>query len=395
MKLFKEIEDNNAYRLMVVLGREKMDSEDVEEAKKLIDQVDVADLWKACTEHEMEAVIYPNFLTLMPDKVPTYWTEAYKKAKVQLDFMMMHLERVAQGLAKHDIPIIALKNGGIAAGLIDDVAKCPMGDIDTLVRQADFHKAHEVLLQLGFEFKFRSEFEFEDLSEAYIDGGTEYHIKDKESGLEMWFEMSWRPVAGRWIRLDKEPKADVLISESVSIENSKVRLLSPEDNLLQVAIHTAKHSYVREPGFRLHLDVDRVVKYSEINWKKFLAKTKQVGARNAIYFSLYIAKKLFKTPIPESVIKALRPSALRRRYIFSTLANVRLLHPVEEKFSKVQFVLFQVMLYDRVVDIFRVIVPSVDWLREKYDFKSAFLVPIYVGYRMLDLVGIRKSKLDK
>ena len=51
---------------------------------------------------------------------------------------------------------------------------------------------------------------------------------------------------------------DDLIDRSQQIEGTSLRILSPEDNLLQVCLHTAKHSYVRSPGFRLHLDVDQL-----------------------------------------------------------------------------------------------------------------------------------------
>jgi len=56
-------------------------------------------------------------------------------------------------------------------------------------------------------------------------------------------------VAGRWIRPDQEPGAEELLARSISIPGSAARLLAPEDNLLQIALHTAKHSYVRAPGF--------------------------------------------------------------------------------------------------------------------------------------------------
>ena len=85
----------------------------------------------------------------------------------------------------------------------------------------------------------------------------------------MWVELQWRPVAGRWIREDQEPNADDLINRSLPITGTNVRLLAPEDNLLQVCLHTAKHSYMRAIGFRLHTDVDRIVNYQNINWNIF------------------------------------------------------------------------------------------------------------------------------
>lgn len=268
-----------------------------------------------------------------------------------------------------------------------------MGDIDTLVNKDDFLEAHQTLIDMGFEFEFRSEHELEDLDQAFIDGGTEYYFTDHE-GNEMWFELSWRPISGRWIRLDKEPDAKMMINNSILVDDTKVRILAPEDNLLQVAIHTAKHSYVRDPGFRLHLDVERIVKHSEINWKVFQKKVELVGTKTAVYYSLYIAARLFDTPIPQTLLIELKPGWLKNWYITRTLKKAELLHPTAQKFSKVGFVLFQIMLYDNVIDIYKVIIPSSKWLKEKYKYKSSLLTPWYMFVRFLDLIGFRKSKAE-
>ena len=77
------------------------------------------------------------------------------------------------------------------------------------------------------------------------------------------------------LETDKSSKEGKLIPE--------YQILSPEDNLLQVALHTAKHSYVRAPGFRLHSDVDRIVCFQEINWNIFgLASNKITSSNTAL-----------------------------------------------------------------------------------------------------------------
>ncbi len=204
--------------------------------------------------------------------------------------------------------------------------------------------------------------------------------------------MSWRPIAGRWIRQDKEPKAEDLIDHSVLVKNTRVRILSPEDNLLQVAIHTAKHSYVREPGFRLHLDVERIVKHHHINWELFLKKVDETGTKTAVYYSLFIAKNLFETPVPLNVLQKLNPGWLKNKLITGILKKVKLLHPTQKKFTKIDFVVFQLLLYDSFGDITKVIFPSVDWMKKKYQFKSSIFYPYYLTFRIMDLVGVRKKK---
>ena len=208
----------------------------------------------------------------------------------------------------------------------------------------------------------------------------------------MWFELAWRVVAGRWVRLDLEPDCDALIESSYLAKDTKVGILSPEDNLLQVSVHTAKHSYVRAPGLRLHLDVERIVAHKEIDWNVFLEKVRAAHVKTSTYFSLYLAKMLFDTPIPDKVLAALRPTKGKEKRILSLISKAGLLHPKARKFSKIEFLRFQTSLYDKVSDAWFVIWPKGGRLREIYGYKSPLKTPYYVVVRALDLVGIRKKK---
>ena len=174
-----------------------------------------------------------------------------------------------------------MKNAGIATGIYKVPVCSPMGDLDLLVSTDDFHQAHEILMNdLGYTFEFRSELEDEDLEEAFKGGGTEYY-KDV-NGYKVWLELQWRPVAGRWIQPHNEPNGNELMKRSIPIKNSFVHLLSPEDNLLQVCLHTAKHSFCRAPGFRLHSDVDRVVRFSNIDWDVFFNIVNKMKLKTAV-----------------------------------------------------------------------------------------------------------------
>ena len=119
---------------------------------------------------------------------------------------MKELDSVALLLSNSQIPLVALKNSGITRGLYPYYGACPMGDIDVLVRRSDFRKAHELLIANGYKMKFRSPLETENLEVAERHGGAEYSV-DLPSGEHLWFELQWRPVAGRWIRPDQEPDA--------------------------------------------------------------------------------------------------------------------------------------------------------------------------------------------
>lgn len=357
----------------------------------LYEQVGDALLWQMAQKNRVPPLV-AHALQECPKlaEVPEHWSQAHEKTDNRISAYLVELDRIADLLADQGILLVALKNGGIARGLYPCPGCCPMGDLDVLVEKRHFRQAHQVLLAEGYHFEFRSPLEEAELEAAEKSGGAEYW-KILPSGEKLWLEMQWRPVAGRWIRPDQEPLAEELMARSVPIPGTAVRLLSPEDNLLQVALHTAKHSYVRAPGFRLHLDVDRIVRRQPIDWDLFLGRVLALQVKAAVYFSLAIPKALFETPIPEEVLARLKPAAWKERLISRWLQRAGLFNPDEQKFSRVGYILFTALLYDDLGGLWRGIFPDRSWMRERYDFHSNLLLPYYHFRRLADLMLHRVS----
>lgn len=383
-KLFDFLQ-NDIYRLMLDMSKEIHTDKEIEEIKERFLAADKQKLYKAAHLHELDGVVgsLAKHLGLC---LGDEWQEEYDRQQRHLTFLREKAKEICGIMDKAGIPMVILKNGGIMIGLVDNAAKCPMEDIDSLVRKSDFYKAHEILVNNGFTFKFRSEYEAEKFDEAYRDGATEYYITTPD-GEKMWFELAWRAVAGRWIRPDLEPDTDGFIERAYCPDGTKARVLSPEDNLLQVCIHTAKHSYVRAPGLRLHMDVDRIVAHTEVDWDLFLQKVKATHVKTSTYLSLYIPSVLFGTNVPQYVLDELKPKNINK--LLAMLADAGLLNPKETKFSKIQFLRFQTALYDSKCDILRVIYPSTKWMQERY---NCTFTAVHTVLRLLDLVGIRKKK---
>lgn len=283
------------------------------------------------------------------DTLLAAWRETYNRSGQRMRAFLSELDGVAARLARDGIQLVALKNAGIARGIYPDPACCPMGDLDVLVDRARFRDAHRLILELGFTHASRSTVEPADLEHGLASGGTEYLKRAGEH--DVWFELQWRPIAGRWIPQHREPDGALLIGRSVPIPGTDVRLLSPEDNMLQVALHTAKHSYVRAPGLRLHTDVDRLTAFAPPDWTRVVELATEVGAKTATYFSLAIARALLRTPVPEHVLEALAPPAWKRAVVTRWLRAVDLFEPHERKFRRPGLLAFQSLLYDDVTSI--------------------------------------------
>jgi hypothetical protein len=337
-------------------GIRHIDAVEPQAFSKLYQEIGEERAWVAASE--VHSIIAPALRKALPgNKVPSRWLDAEKGAITKIKSYMDALDHASNLLANEGIALLALKNSGIARGIYPHLAACPMGDIDVLVDKADFRRAHAILAANGFKLKFRCPFEEDNIEAAEEGGGAEYTYT-LPNGDNLWFELQWRPVAGRWIQTDQEPRASDLIKRSIPIEGSKARLLSPEDNLLQVSLHTAKHTYVRAPGYRLHTDVDRIVRHYDIDWDVFCNRVTDLKLKTATYLSLYLAKELLETPIPRQVLGKLRPPSWKLKLMLAWLNKVGLFNPNEKKWSKLGYICFVSLLYDQPSDFFKGLFPK-------------------------------------
>ncbi|MCB0127922.1 MAG: hypothetical protein KDE58_36910, partial [Caldilineaceae bacterium] len=149
----------------------------------------------------------------------------------------------------------------------------------------------------------------------------------------------------------------------------------------------AKHTYVRAPGFRLHLDVERIVRaYPDLGWQLFVSRVKALQVCTAVYFSLVIPYELFETPIPPWVLEALRPAAWKKATLRRWIQKAGLFNPHEKKFARVKYILFTALLYDDFKGLLRGIFPDGKWMQEHYQFRSQLLLPYYHLHRLGNLL---------
>jgi hypothetical protein len=359
-----------------------------EKIASLFGKIGEKNCFDLCEKNNVTCIAYDALNQCPSITLCSYWKNSFDSTEKRITEYMSELDKVSAMLADHGIPLIALKNSGIARSLYPILGASPMGDLDVLVDKADFRNAHSVLIKFGYSMKFRSPLEEENIDSAEQHGGAEYSVT-LESGNHLWFELQWRPIAGRWIRVDQEPSATDLIKRSVAIDGSQARLLSPEDNLLQVALHTAKHTYVRAPGFRLHTDVDRVVRSTNIDWDKFVEEVKRIEVRTAVFLSLALANRLLRTPVPESVLSELSPGSLKTRVLIFWLHRVGLFYPDGKKWGRLGYIIFVALLYDNLSGLLKSILPPPSVIRNHYvNYPNRPLVWLYI-IRAIDLIKNR------
>lgn len=387
MKMTDYIWHNVYYQLLVLSIREHIDDETKQKIQCLLDHYDERQFYKTAEEHECSSIVFSNLRNSGIKLNSKYWEKRYNEVKNRIDSYFREIADIEKAASAGHLRFILLKNSGITAKYMDDRGKCPMGDIDIIVRRDDFESMHSIIEECGFTLKFRSPGERSSKDYIVKQGSAEYY-KDIETG-RMWLEMSVRSISGRWIRPDQEPDTELIFHSAIMLTESAA-VLNPVENLLQVCLHTAKHSYNRAPGLRLHLDVERIIAYDRINWPEFVNRAECLHVKTPVYFSLLIPGLLFNTPVPAFVLKRLRPCSIRERAIARILAHTGLMHPHEKKFTKCRFILFQFLLYDSMGDIFKLFFPEMSYMERFYNARGTRqLIKAYIS-RAADIV-LRRS----
>ena len=345
-------------------------TKDAQEAKnELLQKISLSALWEFAEQEDAVSIIGESILVSGNITDLANWKKEVAETENRLEKYFELSGQVFSALAKQDIPIVALKNAGLVLGYGYSLASTPMGDVDLLIDPDDFLRAHDEILKLGFTLDDRSPFNHGTFEDALASGGTEYRY-NIGNGEFFWLELQWRPVAGRWIQPKQEPTAKSLIEKAKFIDAAACYILSPEDNLLQVSLHTAKHTYVRAPGFRLHSDVHRIVISRPVNWERFCTNVEELNVCTAVYLSLLISHKYLETPIPQTALSRLNKQPIKNFVLYKWILRVGLFGHNRKKFSKLGYILFNLALYDNLSGMLRAIFPDYKTMQQSYGARS-------------------------
>ena len=311
------------------------------------------------------------------------WEEYYVITDNRVSSLFRLKVLVAELLAASRIDVLLLKNTGIASISRLPLGVHPMGDIDLLVRHSDLHDVDTILRKHHF-----SRPSTEDLMSPH-----EFEYTFEDGGEILRVEVQTRPVSGRWLNHEQEPSENDLWKNATRLtsEDSNVFVFTPEYALMLVALHTAKHSYVRAPGFRLHTDVDRIVFDNDINWDSFISLVVGHNIKVPVFYSLHLASEFLGVDIPQRVLEELKPGFIRNYLILRSLNKVGFLDPHGRKWSKLGYIIFVSSLFDDFSQFIKALFPDLRNERYGYAIYSEKYGVFAHGLRLKDLIFRRKN----
>lgn len=366
--------------LITLCVKDRRTEAELDQIRALYSQVGEEQIWQTASNNKVVPMTAHGLLEALGSWCPSRWEEAHEQARVCTERFLVEVDQLSLELKRSGVTLIPIENGGIARAIFPCRGCFASGDIDLLVDPAAITVVERVLETQGYTAATRRD--------ASI--GRQEYFRQLDESLKLWLTVQWRPLMRAWALTVKNFRAEDLVRRSVPLAEagSALHMLTPVDNLLLCALHASIHLYVRSPGLRLHLDTDHIVWRTPIDWSVLVQRACQLQCKTRVFLELALARGLLGTPVPGFVLESLAPAPRKRAALFRWLSRSRVFSTPHPKFGRFGAAWLEANLDDRgvVAGVMEALLPSAEWMREKYGAQgSTSLIRCY-GRRLWDIV---------
>jgi hypothetical protein len=247
--------------------------------------------------HGTSSLLYPN-LSRLPSAVPSavlaLLRQRYERNIHKSLFLARELIRILDCLDASSIRVIPYKGIVMSEVYYGDMALRQSGDMDLFVRKQDVMRIKSAVQDLGYTPRVPIP---EDAEQDYIASGYECTF-DSFAGKNL-LELQWA-LQPRFYAVDFDVKGLFERAVNVTVAGRGVKTPSPEDLLLVLSIHAAKHVWGRLIWL---CDIAQIVKRDNLqcenlNWDWIRSQARELGVERILHVTLLLANRLLDATIP-------------------------------------------------------------------------------------------------
>ena len=316
----------------------------------------------------------------LSETIETELKQTYRQIASDNLLISAHLVTFAKKLESKGLRYIAIKGPALSCELYGDMLLRQYSDIDLFVDWNEMAEMFDCAVSLGYRpilpRKLLERRKFFELD-------SDYSFVHRVTGIKL--ELHWKLFPDRH-RMPFSFSELYGRSKKVMIQNADIVTLSPEDNLLYLTLHGAKHIFER---FVWVCDIDRLIrKYPTLDMEEIYREAVEIRSEEAFLLGIHLAHNLFRTPLPHTLLELY--SEETERLVGKTIDyyNERFLFWKEEEKKYARF-LFLADLHRShyskaisfLVSLFRP--TAVDVIEFGLPDRWDFLYPILRPYRLL------------
>jgi hypothetical protein len=343
---------------------------------------DWVELARLAEHHSVGPIVYRS-LSAFPHAVPAPVLEQLRKdyeRNAQKSLRLTHeLLRILDCLESHGIPAIPYKGPVLAKAVYGDIALRRFSDLDILIHAADVPGAKAAVYELGYTPTPRLN---EAEQAAHVASGHEWPF-DGPLGNNL-LEIQWR-VLPRFYAVEFSIESFFQRALRVDLGGSSVRTLAPEDLLLVLCVHTAKHVWSRLSWL---CDIAETMRSQPIDYISAYRTAKGLGIEKIVAVNFLLQARLLGVPLPEPFRKSMENDP-EIEYLAEAARQV-LSGSADYDAQSIDYFRLMVRLRERFQDRFRflfrlIFTPSVgEWSTVRL---PAWLFPLYRGVRVFRLMA--------
>ncbi len=248
-------------------------------------------LFDLADRHGVAPLLYQTLSTLeisIPANEFRYLRDAYHRNVHKALFLSRELIRILQHLGTLGFEVMPYKGLALAETMYGDIALRQSGDIDLLIHPQDLSRITAAVCELGYT-------PHASLSDAerraYLKSGYELSF-DGEAGPNL-LEVQW-DLQPRFYSVDFDMSSLFQRAAIVSIAGHPMKTPSPEDLLMVLSLHAAKHVWGRLIWLR---DIAQIMALP-LNWNWIEAQAGALGIVRILGVAMLLANRLLDASIP-------------------------------------------------------------------------------------------------
>ena len=246
-------------------------------------------------DHGTSSLLHQNLLRLghvVPSSVLASLRQRYDENAYKSLLLARELIRVLDCLDALGVEVVPYKGIVLSEVYYGDMALRQQGDIDLFVRKQDVAHIKNAVRELGYTERVPIPQEAE---QNFIASGYECSF-DSSAGRGL-LEIQWA-LQPHFYAVDFDMEGLFERAEEVTVAGHQMKTPSPEDLLLVLSVHAAKHVWGRLIWL---CDIAQILRRENLNWDWVQSGARKFGIERILRVTLLLAKRLLLMPLPPAV----------------------------------------------------------------------------------------------
>ncbi len=211
------------------------------------------------------------------------------------------LVRILTHLESAGIAALPYKGPVLAKMLYGEVTHRQFGDLDILILPADVLKARAALFDLGYQPSIALA---PNIEKTYVETGYElsFHAPHASNLLEL----QWR-ITPRFYSIDFDMTGFFERAEEIrpgsNLHPGSIRTLCPQDLLLVLCVHAAKHVWAQLSWL---CDIAQLMRCRQLDWDAIHHEARRLGIERIVNLNVLLAHHLLGSPLPQQIHERLK-----------------------------------------------------------------------------------------